>query len=237
MCCCLCSSRIPDDLPDGMDSKGSSLPSMPEPAKPVSMKQLPESLSVRVGGGGGGHLSGDPSLLLDKDSAKLANHGHDRLRELTSCMLNGDQDALPKRCTPEQPMPEGAEVPSTNGSHHCSNSSSSPPQDEPSELKATIPQVVQQPCCGNGTSLTIASEENVSGGSEKRQDAKTRRGRVHKAKNEAELIPDASTVETLGPAEAVEDGGRAQVLNFMTLFNEPVTVSGCNLFTSDRLKG
>lgn len=77
----------------------------------------------------------------------------------------------------------------------------------------------------------------MSGGSEKRQDAKTRRGRVHKAKNEAELILDASTVETLGPAEAVEDGGRAQVLNFMTLFNEPVTVSGCNLFTSDRLKG
>lgn len=210
-------------MPDGMDSKGSSLPSMPVPAKPVSMKQLPESLSVRSGGGG--DLSGDPSLLLDKAAAtlqdsvlqKMANHGPDGLRELTSRMLNGDQDALPKRCGPEPPMPEGAEVPSTNGSHQRS-SSSNPPQAEPPELKATVPQVVQQPCCANGTSLTTATEGNVSGGPEKRQDAKMRRGRVHKEKSEAEFTPGGVPVKTLEHMDAV-DGGAAQVLIFIPSFN------------------
>lgn len=215
-------------MPDGMDGKGSSLPSMPEPAKPVSMKQLPESLSVRSGGGGG-DLSGDPSLLLDKAAAtlqdsvlqKMANHGPDGLRELTSRMLNGDQDALPKRCAPEQPMPEGAEVPSTNGSHQRSSSSSNnPPQAEPPELKATVPQVVQQPCCANGTSLTAATEGNVSGGPEKRQDAKMRRGRVHKEKSEAELSPGVVPVKTPEHMDAV-DGGAAQVLIFIPSFNDP----------------
>lgn len=218
----LCSSVSPDDVSDGMDSKGSSLPSMPEPAKPVSMKQLAESFSVRSGGGSGGDLSGDPSLLLDKAAAtlqdsvlqKMVNHSHNGLREITSRMLNGDQDSLPKRCDPVQPMPESAEVPATNGNHQCSSNSSSPPQAEPPDLKATVPQVVQQPCCTDETSLTNAMEESVSGGPEKRQDTKTKRGRVHKAKSEAEFSPDAVPMETLVRTDA-EDGGTAQVLVFM----------------------
>lgn len=209
-------------MTDGMDSKGSSLPSMPEPAKPVSMKQLPESLSVRSGGGSGGNLSGDPSLLLDKAAAtlqvsvlqKMVNHSHNGLREITSRMLNGDQDALPKRCGPVQPMPEGAEVPAANGSHQCSSNSSSPTQAEPPELKATVPQVVQQPCCTNETGLCNATEENVSGGPEKRQDVKTKRGRVNKAKTEAELSPDAVPMETREHTDA-EDGRTAKVLAFI----------------------
>lgn len=222
--CFLCSSVSPDDVPDGMDSKGSSLPSMPEPAKPVSMKQLPESLSVRSGGGSGGDLSGDPSLLLDRAAAtlqdsvlqKMVNHSHNGLREITSRMLNGDQDALPKRCDPVQPMPEGAEVPATNGSHQCSSNSSSPSQAEPPELKATVPQLVQQPCCTNESSLTNATEENVSEGPEKRQDAKAKRGRVHKLKSDAEFSPDAVPMETIEHTDA-EDGGTAQVLVLLYL--------------------
>lgn len=210
----------PDDVTDGMDSKGSSLPSMPEPAKPVSMKQLPESLSVRSGSGG--DLSGDPSLLLDKAAAtlqdsvlqKMVNHSHNGLREITSRMLNGDQDALPKRCDPAQPMPEGAEVPATNGTHQCSGNSSSPPQAEPPELKATVPQVVHQPGCTKEASLSNATEENVPLGPEKRPDVKTKRGRVHKTKSEAELSPDAVPMETPEQTDA-EDGVTAQVLVFI----------------------
>lgn len=155
-----------------MDSIGSSLPSMPEPANPISMKQPPESLSVRKGRG---DMGSDPALLMDKAAAQLAatlqdgvlqkmaghshnNHSHERLKDLTSLVLNGDQDALPKLCTPEPPMFKGAEAPATNGNHQHNL----PPHPEP-ELKATIPQVVKQPpfepCCANGTSLVTATEE------------------------------------------------------------------------------
>lgn len=217
----LCSSLSRDDVSDGMDSKGSSLPSMPEPAKSVSMKQLPESFSVRSGGGSGGDLSGDPSLLLDKaadtlqDSVlhKMVNHSHNGLREITSRMLNGDQDALPKRCEPVQPMPETAEVPTTNGNHQRSSNSDSPLQAEPLKLKVTVAQVVQPPCCTDETSLTTATEENVCEGQEKRQDAKTKRGRVHKAKSEAEFSPAAVSLETLVHTDA-KDGVTDQVLVF-----------------------
>uniref|UniRef100_A0A3Q2VJX9 Nuclear receptor binding SET domain protein 2 n=1 Tax=Haplochromis burtoni TaxID=8153 RepID=A0A3Q2VJX9_HAPBU len=155
-----------------MDSKGSSLPSMPEPANPISMKQPPESLSVRKGRG---DMSSDPAMLMDKAAAQLAatlqdsvlqkmaghnNHSHDRLKDLTSRMLNGDQDSLPELCTPEPPMFRGAEAPATNGTHqhNCT------PHTE-AELTVTIPQVVTQPlfepCCANGTSLATAAEVTV----------------------------------------------------------------------------
>uniref|UniRef100_A0A3B5AAQ8 Histone-lysine N-methyltransferase NSD2-like n=1 Tax=Stegastes partitus TaxID=144197 RepID=A0A3B5AAQ8_9TELE len=137
-----------------MDSKGSSLPSMPEPANPISMKQPPESLSVRKGRG---DMGSDPALLMDKAAAQLAatlqdgglqkmpghshsNHSHERLKDLTSLVLNGDQDALPTLCTPEPPMLKGAEAPATNGTHQL--------------------DCIPHPCCANGTSLATTKSLN-----------------------------------------------------------------------------
>ncbi|XP_070698721.1 histone-lysine N-methyltransferase NSD2 [Pempheris klunzingeri] len=204
-----------------MDSKGSSLPSMPEPANPISMKQPPESLSVRKGGG---DMSSDPALLMDKAAAQLAatlqdgvlqkipghshnNHSHERLKDLTSRVLNGDQDALPKLCAPEPPMLKGAEAPATNGTHqhNCT------PHTDP-ELKVTIPQVVKQPlfepCCANGTTLATTTEGTLSG-SEERQDAKKRRGRPHKPKSQPNLSSSAIPVEPLDHTDAVDGTGAA----------------------------
>ncbi|XP_026164994.1 histone-lysine N-methyltransferase NSD2 isoform X2 [Mastacembelus armatus] len=206
---------------DGMDSKGSSLPSMPEPANPISMKQPPESLSVRKGRG---DMSSDPSLLMDKAAAQLAatlqdgvlqkmaghshnNHSHERLKDLTSRMLNEDQDTLPKLCTPEPPMLKCAEAPTTNGTlqHNCT------PHAEP-ELKVTIPQVVSQPlfepCCANGTSLASANGTSLATaidgtGPEKRQDVKKRKGKPHKP----HLSSTATPVEPNDQTNAVDGPG------------------------------
>uniref|UniRef100_A0A7N6AV85 Nuclear receptor binding SET domain protein 2 n=1 Tax=Anabas testudineus TaxID=64144 RepID=A0A7N6AV85_ANATE len=182
-----------------MDSKGSSLPSMPEPANPISMKQPPESLSVRKGRG---DMSSDPALLMDKAAAQLAatlqdgvlqkmaghshnNHNHERLKDLTSRVLNGDQDTLTELCAAEPSMLKCAEAPTTNGTHqhNCT------PHTEP-ELKVTIPQVVKQslfePCCASGTSLTAATEGTICG-PEKGDDAKKRRGKPQKPKPQTNL--------------------------------------------------
>ncbi|XP_029316667.1 histone-lysine N-methyltransferase NSD2 isoform X2 [Cottoperca gobio] len=189
-----------------MDSKGSSLPSMPEPASPISMKQPPESLSVRKGGG---DMSSDPALLMDKAAAQLAttlqdglqkmaghshnNLGHERLKDLTSRVLNGDQDTLPKLCAPEPPMLKGAEAPATNGTHqhNCAPHTEHTEHTE-HELKVTIPQVVKQPLfepsCANGTSLATATEGTISG-PEERQDLKKRRGGPHKPNLTSSAIP------------------------------------------------
>ncbi|KAG7510538.1 hypothetical protein JOB18_024376 [Solea senegalensis] len=202
-----------------MDAKGSSLPSMPEPANPISMKQPPESLSVRKGRG---DMSSDPALLMDKAAAQLAatlqdgvlqkmaghshnNHSHERLKDLTSRVLNGDQDALPKLCAPEPPMLKGAEAPATNGTHqhNCT------PHTEP-ELKVTIPQVVTQPlfepCCANGTSLSTASEGSISG-PEMRQDEKKRRGRPQKPKPQPNLTSSLMALEQIDHTDAADGEG------------------------------
>ncbi|XP_039993675.1 histone-lysine N-methyltransferase NSD2 isoform X2 [Xiphias gladius] len=204
-----------------MDTKGSSLPSMPEPANPISMKQPPESLSVRKGRG---DMSSDPALLMDKAAAQLAatlqdgvlqkmaghshnNHSHERLKDLTSRVLNGDQDTLPKLCAPEPPMLKGAEAPATNGTHqhNCT------PHTE-HELKVTIPQVVKQPlfepCCANGTSLALSTEGTISG-PEKRQDVKKRRGRPHKPKPQLKLGSSVIPMEQLDHTDAVDGTGAA----------------------------
>ncbi|XP_059209725.1 histone-lysine N-methyltransferase NSD2 isoform X2 [Centropristis striata] len=194
-----------------MDSKGSSLPSMPEPANPISMKQPPESLSVRKGGG---DMSSDSALLMDKATAQLAttlqdgvlqkmaghnNHSHERLKDLTSRVLNGDQDTLPKLCAPESPMLKGAEAPATNGTHqhNCT------PHTE-HELKVTIPQVIEQPlfepCFANGTSLDTDTEGNISG-PEKRQDSKKRRGGPRKPNISSSTI----IVESPDHTDAVDE--------------------------------
>ncbi|XP_056867738.1 histone-lysine N-methyltransferase NSD2 [Takifugu flavidus] len=203
-----------------MDSKGSSLPSMPEPANPVSMKQLPEPLSVRKNGG---DMSSDHSMLMDKAAAHLAatlqdsvlqkmashshgNHSHERLKDLTSLVLNGDQDTLPKLSTPEQPLLKSAEVPTTNGTHQHNCSSHSEP-----ELKVTVPQVVTQqppfqPSSVNGTSLATTTESTVRT-PEKREDAKKRRGRPHKEKPQASLRPAPVPAEPLHSVNAKDASG------------------------------
>ncbi|XP_031673957.1 histone-lysine N-methyltransferase NSD2 isoform X2 [Oncorhynchus kisutch] len=115
----------------GMDStsKGRSLPSVPEALNPVSMKQPSEPLGGRMGRGGG-DLGVDPALLMDKAAAQLAvtlqdsvlnqmashGHSHERLKDLTSRMLNGDQDKLPKLCPPEPTILKGTEAPSSHPS-------------------------------------------------------------------------------------------------------------------------
>ncbi|XP_028832092.1 histone-lysine N-methyltransferase NSD2 isoform X2 [Denticeps clupeoides] len=103
----------------GMDSKGRSLPSMPEPRNPVTMKQPSDSLA-----GGGrkvrGDVSADPALLMDQAAAQLAvtaqdgvlpkmnGHSLEQLKDLTSRVLNGK---LPKHCisVASEPPLKGAE--------------------------------------------------------------------------------------------------------------------------------
>ncbi|XP_041668628.1 histone-lysine N-methyltransferase NSD2 [Cheilinus undulatus] len=200
-----------------MDSIGSSLPSMPEPANPISMKQPPECLSVRKGGG---DMSSDPTLLLDKAAAQLAatvqdgvlqkmaghshnNHNHERLKDLTSRVLNGDQDTLPTLCAPETPMLKGAEAPATNGTHqhNCT------PHTEV-ELEVTIPQVVKQPLFepsnANGTSFASTTEGTISG-PEESQEVKKRRGRPQKPKPQPNNCPSDILVNPLDHTNA-EDG-------------------------------
>ncbi|XP_055361927.1 histone-lysine N-methyltransferase NSD2 isoform X2 [Betta splendens] len=195
-----------------MDGKGSSLPSMPEPANPISMKQPPESLSVRKGRG---DMSSDPALLMDKAAAQLAatlqdgvlqkmaghshNHNHERFKELASCVLNGDQDTLPELCAAEPSMLKCAEAPTTNGTHQHNCTSHA-------ELQIKIPQVAMQPlfeqCSVNGTSLVT---KGSMPGSEKGEHTKRRRGRPHKPKPQQNLIATASPVETLNHTNAVDE--------------------------------
>ncbi|MEQ2275168.1 hypothetical protein XENORESO_021884 [Xenotaenia resolanae] len=200
-----------------MDNIGSSLPAMPEPANPISMKQPPESLSIRKGCG---DMGSDPALLMDKAAAQLAatlqdgvlqkmaghnhnNHSHERLKDLTSLVLNGDQDSLPKHCTPEPPMLKGDEAPDTNDAHqhNCT------PHAEP-ELKVTIPQVLEQPVlepsCANGTSLVTATE-SASPGPEESQEVKKRRRRPNKPKTMINCSSSAITVELLDHTEDTEE--------------------------------
>nr|XP_019961854.1 PREDICTED: histone-lysine N-methyltransferase NSD2-like isoform X1 [Paralichthys olivaceus] len=208
-----------------MDTKGSSLPSMPEPANPISMKQPPESLSVRKGRG---DMSSDPALLMDKAAAQLAatlqdgvlqkmaghsHNNHERLKDLTSRVLNGDQDTLPKLCAPDPPMLKGAEAPATNGTHqhNCT------PHTE-SELKVTVPQVVEQPpfepCCANGTSLATATDGTISG-PEKRQDVKKRGGRPVKPKLQLNHSSSFIPLEQADHTNAADGTGAADKLNLI----------------------
>uniref|UniRef100_A0A8B9LPD7 Nuclear receptor binding SET domain protein 2 n=1 Tax=Astyanax mexicanus TaxID=7994 RepID=A0A8B9LPD7_ASTMX len=118
-----------------MDSKGRSLPAMPEPKNPTSMKQLSGSPGGCKGRGDG---STDPALLLDKAAAQIAatpqegvlqkisnhnhthslDHTHERLKDLTSRLLNGDQDKMPKLCAaPASPtFLKGVDAGSPHGS-------------------------------------------------------------------------------------------------------------------------
>ncbi|XP_072313696.1 histone-lysine N-methyltransferase NSD2 [Eucyclogobius newberryi] len=203
-----------------MDSIGSSLPSMPKPANPVSMKQLPEVLSVHKGCV---DMTSDPALLMDKAAAQLAatlqdnmlqkmsSHNHEHLKDLTSLVLNGDHDTLSKHCTPEAPLFKPAEAPTTNGIHHLNCS----PHSEP-ELKVTVPQVVPQPqvepCTANGMSLVTATVSALTGTGQ-REDMKKRRGRQLKPKPELNLSPSAARPEINGHTESAERTTEANQLN------------------------
>uniref|UniRef100_A0A672MQ95 Histone-lysine N-methyltransferase NSD2-like n=1 Tax=Sinocyclocheilus grahami TaxID=75366 RepID=A0A672MQ95_SINGR len=88
------------------------------------MKQPSDSPGGRKGRGDG---STDPTMLMDKAATQLAatpqesvlqmigshghNHTHERLKDLTSRLLNGDQDTIPKLCTATaaQPLLKGVE--------------------------------------------------------------------------------------------------------------------------------
>ncbi|KAJ7988826.1 hypothetical protein DPEC_G00313220 [Dallia pectoralis] len=161
---------------DCMESsnKGRSLPSMPEPLKPVSMKQPTESLVAR-NVRGGVDLGADPAVLMDKAAAHLAAtlqdsvltkmsanvhnhniHSHERLKDLTSLMLNGDQDKLPKLGPPhpEPPILKGAEA------HPATQRKAASP-----EIKFQITKMVAkgkplcyEPCNGEGPHLPISTE-------------------------------------------------------------------------------
>uniref|UniRef100_A0A3B5L027 PWWP domain-containing protein n=1 Tax=Xiphophorus couchianus TaxID=32473 RepID=A0A3B5L027_9TELE len=118
------------------------------------------------------------------------NHSHERLKDLTSLVLNGDQDALPKLCTPEPPMLKGDEAPATNDAHQHNRT----PHAE-AELKATVPEAAEQPplepSCADGAGLVTATE-SASPGPDLGQEAKKRRGRPNKPKlilNRSSVIP------------------------------------------------
>ncbi|XP_077420004.1 histone-lysine N-methyltransferase NSD2 isoform X2 [Vanacampus margaritifer] len=199
-------SRVREKDLNGMDGIGSSLPSMPEPANPVSMKQPPES-------------RGDPSLLMDQAAAQLAAtlqdgvlhkmSGHDRLKDLTSLVLNGDQDAIPKLCAAETPVLKGAEAPPSNGTHQHACG----PHGEP-ELKVTVPLVVKaplfEPCSASGTSLA-AVVEGAASVPEGRQEVKKRRGRPQKPKPHANLGSSAVPEDVLNHAWEAAEKSRATV--------------------------
>ncbi|XP_027006139.2 histone-lysine N-methyltransferase NSD2 [Tachysurus fulvidraco] len=104
-----------------MDSKGGSLPAMPEPKNPTSMKQLSDSPCGCKGRGDG---ITDPALM-DKAATQLAatphdgvlqkignhNHTHEHLKDLTSRFFNGDQETMSKFCTspPGSPLLKAVE--------------------------------------------------------------------------------------------------------------------------------
>ncbi|MFT7816418.1 histone-lysine N-methyltransferase NSD2 [Arapaima gigas] len=93
-----------------MDAKSCSLPLMAEPLNPVSMKQASDTL---IGHKGHVDMSADPAVLMDQAAAQLAatlqdsvlqnmaGHGHKRLKDLTSRVLNGEQNKAPKLCAAE----------------------------------------------------------------------------------------------------------------------------------------
>ncbi|CAL8283138.1 unnamed protein product [Lota lota] len=170
-----------------MESIGSSLPSMPEPASPLSMK--PPSDAAR---NGRADSSTDPTLLRDpaaplQDGAlqKTAGHNnnnnnnHERLKDLTSRVLNGDQDKLPKLCSPpDTPVLKGADAPPTIASLQRK---APPPHADPG-LKGQINQ--------------LAGEVVLSGSDE----VKKRKGRALKTKPPSKSLHPTTTISTTNPS-------------------------------------
>ncbi|CAL8298693.1 unnamed protein product [Arctogadus glacialis] len=192
-----------------MEGVGSSLPSMPEPASPLSMK--PQSDPARKG-------RTDPTLLLDpaapvQDGAlqKMAGHNnnnihHERLKDLTSRVLNGDQDKLPKLCSPPDiPVLKGADA---------------PPAVPSLQRKAPPPTVDPGP---KGQLTHLAGEFIFSGSDE----VKKRKGRAPKTKPPVKSLPQTSptrpTTSATGTTGHLPNGTTSHLPNGTT--NTTVTTS------------
>uniref|UniRef100_A0A8C9R0U1 Nuclear receptor binding SET domain protein 2 n=1 Tax=Scleropages formosus TaxID=113540 RepID=A0A8C9R0U1_SCLFO len=103
-----------------MDTKSCSLPLIVEPLNPISMKQASDT---HIGHKGHVDMGADPAVLMDQAAAQLAatlqdsvlqnmaGHGHKRLKDLTSRVLNGEQNKVPKLCAAEGSLLKAADGP------------------------------------------------------------------------------------------------------------------------------
>ncbi|MGH0156831.1 UNVERIFIED_CONTAM: hypothetical protein FKN15_047729 [Acipenser sinensis] len=185
-----------------LNVKGSSLPSMPEHLTPVSMKQVPEALGNRKNSAAT-EISADPAILMDKAAAQLAAtlqegvlhkiNGHDplteTLKDLTSRVLNGEQDKVAKLCV-EPLVLKGTESPP----QHTSPQKKS----ESPEIKLKITKTVSngkprfESCfCEDEAGVTVHATAT-----EKRKDGKNK-GRMKRKRNlkfDQQLEPESSLV-------------------------------------------
>ncbi|CAL8303653.1 unnamed protein product [Boreogadus saida] len=189
-----------------MEGVGSSLPSMPEPPSPLSMK--PQSDPARKGRS---DPSTDPTLLLDHPAApvqdgalqKMAAHNnnnnnihHERLKDLTSRVLNGDQDKPPKLCSPPDiPVLKGADA---------------PPAVASLQRRAPPPTVDAGP---KGQVTHLGGEFIFSGSDE----AKKRKGRAPKTKPPVKPLPQTSptrpTTSATGTSGPLPNGTTSHLPN------------------------
>ncbi|KAJ3612991.1 hypothetical protein NHX12_019248 [Muraenolepis orangiensis] len=148
----------------------SSLPSMPDPANPLGPS-----------GAWKGRPTASPDSTLPSGPAlqdgvlqKMVghNHHHERLKDLTSRVLNGDQDKLPKLCpSPDTPLLKGADaLPTVASLQRKAPSSHADPS-----LKCQMTQ--------------LAGEVVLSGSEE----VKRRKGRVLKTKPPVKFSPLINT--------------------------------------------
>ncbi|RXN00772.1 Histone-lysine N-methyltransferase NSD2 [Acipenser ruthenus] len=184
-----------------LNVKGSSLPSMPEHLTPASMKPVPEALGSRKNQTAA-EMSADKAILMDKAAAQLAAtlqegvlhkiNGHDplteTLKDLTSRVLNGEQDKVAKLCV-EPLVLKGTESPP----QHTSPQKKS----ESPEIKLKITKTVS-----NGKprfeSCFCEDEDGVTVNAtavEKRKGGKNK-GRVKRKRNlkfDQQLDPESSS--------------------------------------------
>ncbi|RXM29885.1 Histone-lysine N-methyltransferase NSD2 [Acipenser ruthenus] len=175
---------------------------MPEHLTPVSMKQVPEALGSRKNLAAT-EISADPTILMDKAAAQLAAtlqegvlhkiNGHDplteTLKDLTSRVLNGEQDKVAKLCV-EPLVLKGTESPP----QHTSPQKKS----ESPEIKLKITKTVSngkprfESCfCEDEAGVTVHATAT-----EKRKDGKNK-GRMKRKRNlkfDQQLEPESSLV-------------------------------------------
>ncbi|MGH0159412.1 UNVERIFIED_CONTAM: hypothetical protein FKN15_067880 [Acipenser sinensis] len=175
---------------------------MPEHLTPVSMKQVPEALGNRKNSAAT-EISADPAILMDKAAAQLAAtlqegvlhkiNGHDplteTLKDLTSRVLNGEQDKVAKLCV-EPLVLKGTESPP----QHTSPQKKS----ESPEIKLKITKTVSngkprfESCfCEDEAGVTVHATAT-----EKRKDGKNK-GRMKRKRNlkfDQQLEPESSLV-------------------------------------------